>query len=192
MFILLSLLLYGIAEAKAKTPRLYFHVTLTPTIYDLHRPAPRVLKTPEEKENHPEVSKPAPKPEKPISAKPIPTKAVTPPKNKPVAKKVTDAGHYSVEEVKALIIQYSQQYHINSALPLRIANAESGYRYDAVNPASGACGVMQYLPSTWRNTPEGKSGLSCKNADANIRAGVRHISVHGTAPWNASKHVWGK
>jgi hypothetical protein len=30
----------------------------------------------------------------------------------------------------------------------------------AVNPRSGASGPLQFLPSTWRTTPQGKAGLS--------------------------------
>jgi hypothetical protein len=50
--------------------------------------------------------------------------------------------------------------------------------------------VFQYLSGTFANTPEGKQGLSVFDADANIRAAVRHMAVHGTSPWNASKPCW--
>jgi len=52
------------------------------------------------------------------------------------------------------------------------------------------------MPGTWKNTPEGKAGLSCKDADANVRAAVRHMAVHESlSPWWESKYTpvigWG-
>lgn len=97
---------------------------------------------------------------------------------------------YSKEEVIELIKSYAAQYGISADLPLRVARCESGYRWDAKNRTSSASGVFQYLSGTFANTPEGKQGLSAFDADANIRAAVRHMAVHGTSPWNASKPCW--
>ena len=40
----------------------------------------------------------------------------------------------------------------------------------AVNPRSGAAGLGQFLPSTWRSTPQGQAGYSVFNAAANREA----------------------
>jgi hypothetical protein len=90
---------------------------------------------------------------------------------------------YSREEVIALIETYSAEYGISSEAPLRIAKCESNYRWDAKNKRSSASGVFQYLAGTWANTYEGKAGLSVFDADANIRAAIRHMSVHGFDAW---------
>lgn len=117
---------------------------------------------------------------------------------KPVTKKVpvrsrvpslpkteTSGRSYSKEEVKALIVQYSQQYGIPAEVPLCIAQYESGFNATSKNKSSSASGVFQFLAaSTWKNTAEGKQGLSPFDADANVRAAVRHMAVHkDTTPW---------
>jgi hypothetical protein len=125
------------------------------------------------------------------------TKETDTPARSPLPKPQVGSGTlpraYTKEEVKDLIIRYSNEYGIDPVLPTRIATCESKLKYDAKNPHSSASGIFQYLAgSTWRNTPEGKQGLSPFDADANVRAAVRHIAVHGTAAWNPSKHCWSK
>jgi hypothetical protein len=97
---------------------------------------------------------------------------------------------YSKEEVQQFIKDYSESYGISADTPLRIARCESGFNQYAKNKSSTASGVFQYLSQTWANTPEGRNGLSVFDADANVRAAVRHIAVHGTVPWLSSKHCW--
>lgn len=94
------------------------------------------------------------------------------------------------EEVQQLITYWSEYYGIDSAIAQRIAFAESGYRYDAINSSSRACGIFQYVPSVWRNIYEGRAGISCMDADANIRAAIRHMSVHGFSAWSSSQSAW--
>ena len=48
----------------------------------------------------------------------------------------------------------------------------------AVNPRSGAAGLGQFLPSTWRTTPQGQAGYSVFNAAAN-RAAVEWMLAVG-------------
>jgi len=111
------------------------------------------------------------------------------------SKKQTAVSHrrrYSTQEVQDLIIKYSYQYGIDPALPLRISFCESRHRWNAENKTSSASGTFQYVQGTWANTPEGKKGLSVFDADANVRAAVRHISVHGTSPWSESRTCWQK
>ena len=47
----------------------------------------------------------------------------------------------------------------------------------AVNPRSGASGLGQFLPSTWRTTPQGKAGYSVFNAAANREAVAWMLAV---------------
>jgi hypothetical protein len=92
--------------------------------------------------------------------------------------------HYSKEEVQALIIQYSQQYGINPAVPLCIARLESGYNQFSKNKSSSASGVFQYLTGTFAQTDEGKSGLSVFDADANVKAAIKYMaSRKSVKPW---------
>lgn len=46
----------------------------------------------------------------------------------------------------------------------------------AVNPRSGASGPLQFLPSTWRTTPQGKAGLSVFDP----------VAAHAAAKWMLS------
>lgn len=96
-----------------------------------------------------------------------------------------DSGrNYSKEEVQALIISYSNQYGINPATPLCIAQKESGFNPNAKNRNSSASGVFQYLSTTWRGTDEAKAGRSVMDADANVKAAVKYMAIHkSTKPW---------
>ena len=92
--------------------------------------------------------------------------------------------HYSKEEVKALIVSYSNQYGINQNTPLCIAYYESGYNQNSKNKRSSASGVFQYLSKTWKGTDEGKAGRSVFDADANIKAAIKYMaSRKSTRPW---------
>ena len=53
------------------------------------------------------------------------------------------------EQVIGLIKFYAGKYQVSEDLALRIAAAESGFNPTARNKTSRACGVFQYLPSTW-------------------------------------------
>ena len=98
---------------------------------------------------------------------------------------------WTVTEVDELIRRYADEYGANYRLARTIAHCESGLRFDAKNPGSTASGVFQYIRGTWANTPEGKAGESVFNAEANVKAAVRHLAKKGTSPWNESKHCWG-
>jgi hypothetical protein len=100
---------------------------------------------------------------------------------------------YSVSEVQALIIRYSQQYGTSPEIPLAIAKCESGFRYDAKNKSSSASGVFQWLSSSWRSQPASEGGtVSVFNADKNISAAVWLIAHGQTSPWNASRSCWSR
>jgi hypothetical protein len=97
--------------------------------------------------------------------------------------RLSSGRNYSVEEVKALIIQYSQQYGISADLPLRIAKCESGYNQFSRNSHSTASGVFQFLNSTWANQPAGKRGVSVFDANANVQAAVWLLAHGKTSMW---------
>lgn len=92
--------------------------------------------------------------------------------------------HYSKDEVQQLIRDYSAQYGINADTPLCIARNESGFNQFSKNSHSTASGVFQYLTSTWRQTDEGRAGLSVFDADANVKAAVKYMASRlNTVPW---------
>ena len=50
----------------------------------------------------------------------------------------------------------------------------------AVNPRSGASGLGQFLPGTWKTTPQGRAGLSVFDPTAN-RAAIQYMLAAGRA-----------
>jgi LysM repeat protein len=66
----------------------------------------------------------------------------------------------------------------NSAL--NVARCESGLNPNATNAASGAAGLFQFLPSTWRTTSQ--AGQSPYNAYANILA-AHEVFVRDGHSW---------
>ena len=69
---------------------------------------------------------------------------------------------------------------------LRVAKCESGFNPLAVNRASGASGLFQFMPSTWANTPQGKAGRSVFDAVANAQAAAWYYKATGQtgSPWS--------
>jgi len=92
------------------------------------------------------------------------------------------------EQIKSVIITKAVRYNIDPELFLRIAVCESGLNPMAINSASSASGLFQFLPSTWSNWGSG----NVFNARDNIDAAVRLFLARGTAPWNPSKSCWQK
>src|SRR5919199_5023994 len=69
---------------------------------------------------------------------------------------------------------------------LRIAKCESGYNPNAVNRSSGASGLFQFLPSTWRSTPQGSAGASVFDPVANAQAAAWLYQRSGPGQWVCS------
>jgi len=66
-----------------------------------------------------------------------------------------------------------------------IANHESRYQPDAVNPSSGAGGLFQFLPSTWANI--GEAGLAqTASVSDQIAAAWLLYKQQGWSPWAGS------
>jgi hypothetical protein len=65
---------------------------------------------------------------------------------------------------------------------LRVAKCESGYNPNAVNRGSGAAGLFQFMPSTWRSMPQG--GQSVFNPVANAQAAAVLYQRSGPNQWS--------
>ena len=63
----------------------------------------------------------------------------------------------------------------------RIALCESSYNPNAVNPASAASGLFQFLPSTWAGTPY--AAYSPFDPVANAQAAAWLLKAYGPAQW---------
>ena len=64
---------------------------------------------------------------------------------------------------------------------LRVAACESGYNPNAYNP-SGASGVFQFMPGTFRGTPYGNQNIF--DASANVNAAAWYYQQHGGGAWS--------
>lgn len=70
-----------------------------------------------------------------------------------------------------------------------IAYAESRNNPNARNPQSGAAGLFQFLPSTWRTTPQGRAGLSVYDPAAATAAAEWMVSQGRIREWQVVQ--WG-
>ena len=64
---------------------------------------------------------------------------------------------------------------------LRVAACESGYNPNAYN-SSGASGVFQFMPGTFRGTPYGAQNIF--DASANVNAAAWYFQQHGGGAWS--------
>ena len=64
---------------------------------------------------------------------------------------------------------------------LRVAACESGYNPNAYN-SSGASGVFQFMPGTFRGTPYGSQNIF--DASANVNAAAWYFQQHGGGAWS--------
>lgn len=65
----------------------------------------------------------------------------------------------------------------------RLALCESRRNPRAVNTASGASGLLQFLPSTWAGNHFGRAGFSVFSPYANALGAAYHIKKYGTGAW---------
>ena len=70
---------------------------------------------------------------------------------------------------------------------LCVAEAESGFDPLAENPATGAAGLFQFLPSTWESLSElaGWGGASVFDARANVAVAAWTVARYGWHPWRS-------
>ena len=80
----------------------------------------------------------------------------------------------------------SQSYTSQSSARVNcIIHYESRGDAHAVNPRSGARGLAQFLPGTWRTTPQGRAGLSVFDPVANRAAAAWMLSVGRASAFDA-------
>jgi peptidoglycan hydrolase CwlO-like protein len=74
-----------------------------------------------------------------------------------------------------------------------VARLESGFNPDAYNPASGASGVFQFIPSTWSalSPAAGWGGASVFDADANVGVAAWTVDQYGWSNWRADTKACG-
>jgi hypothetical protein len=75
----------------------------------------------------------------------------------------------------------------NTRVALCVAEAESGFDPLAVNPATGAAGVFQFLPSTWESLSElaGWGEASVFDPHANVAVAAWTVARYGWHPWRS-------
>jgi soluble lytic murein transglycosylase-like protein len=66
-------------------------------------------------------------------------------------------------EARCFIVRAARFYHQPQGLALSIAYRESRWNPGVTNRSSGAAGLYQFMPRTWRYTPYGKRGKSAYN-----------------------------
>jgi Transglycosylase SLT domain len=91
-----------------------------------------------------------------------------PPPTADIAKIITDA--------------FSPLGHDAVVWALRVAYCESRYHPNSVNSASGASGLFQFMPSTWRGTPW--ASQSPFDPVANAQAAAWLYSHYGPGRWS--------
>ena len=74
-----------------------------------------------------------------------------------------------------------------------VARLESGFNPDAYNPASGASGVFQFIPSTWSALAPaaGWGGASVFDADANVGVAAWTVDQYGWSNWHTDTKACG-
>jgi len=88
-------------------------------------------------------------------------------------------------DIQATILQYSNQYGVNSDLMIKIAKCESGFNPGAVNGPYG--GIYQFLSSTWSSNRRAM-GLDANpdlrfDAEEAIKTAAYKISRDGAGAW---------
>ena len=68
-----------------------------------------------------------------------------------------------------------------------VAERESNFEPLVVNPATGAAGVFQFIPSTWASLSQlaGQSGASVFDARANVSVAAWTVAHYGWHPWRS-------
>ncbi len=90
----------------------------------------------------------------------------------------------------ACIRRAAMRHRVSFRLQLTIARCESGLDPTELNDSgSGASGLMQFMPSTFAETPYRFRWIL--SAKYNALAGAWLLKRAGTGPWTASRRCWG-
>ena len=177
------------------TPTPHPVATPTPTPHPVVTPT---VKPPETKPVTKPVSKPAPPPTKPVAPpvvikpapKPAPPKPAPPPAPRPAPTTVivvTPGGAQAI--AKSLMPAYGWNTTSEFSCLVRLWNGESGWRWNATNPSSGAYGIPQAWPANRMAT----AGADWKtNARTQIRWGMGYIKARYGTPCAALKAWLGR
>ena len=90
--------------------------------------------------------------------------------NSPIIKRRTASINHGKGSIKQMLVDAARKHGVDESLVLAVANAESGYRSDAVSSV-GAVGVMQLMPGTAASLGVTDSF----DAKQNIDGGVRYL-----------------
>ena len=101
----------------------------------------------------------------------------------PAPTTVRVAGASTWWDVPSLIAATAARWGLDAQQMLRIAFCESRYDPAAYNRSSGASGLFQAIPSTWRSTPQGRAGLSPFDPVANVEAAAWLMKTYGPGQW---------
>ncbi len=69
-----------------------------------------------------------------------------------------------------IITAAANRYGQSPSAMIAVARCESSLNPRAVNPTSGASGLFQFMPSTWRTTPYASASIFDPVANANAAA----------------------
>lgn len=116
-------------------------------------------------------------PPPPPAAAPPPRPLPTVPPPPPPAP--TPAPARSGDPIVNIITDAANRYGQSPAAMLAVARCESGLNPNAVNRSSGASGLFQFLPGTWRTTPYASSSILDPWANANAAAWMWSVGRRG-------------
>lgn len=85
----------------------------------------------------------------------------------------------SGDAIVDLITDAANRYGQSPSAMLAVARCESGLNPNAVNRSSGASGLFQFLPGTWRTTPYASSSIFDPWANANAAAWMWSVGRRG-------------
>ena len=186
------------ATATATTPTSHPAATptprpvATPTPRPVTKPAPRPVVTPVVKPPVTPVTKPVAEPVKPVTPKPVAPKPVAPkssppkPAPKPAPTTVIVVTPGSAQAIaKSMMGAYGWNTTSSFSCLVNLWNGESGWRWNATNPSSGAYGI----PQAWPANKMATAGADWRtNPRTQIRWGMGYIKGrYGTpcAAWSA-------
>lgn len=96
---------------------------------------------------------------------------------------------WTVEEVKAYLVEKSLEYELDPVMVLEIARCESGYRKDVVSVTNDV-GLLQVNMKVHSGSMAAM-GYSFSNWEDVTAYGLRLMKEQGTRPWKNSKPCHG-